>query len=88
MSAPTIETGNILKKMQDFEAQAAHWTEVRDRSTGAARRVAVTALTLIERKLKWLRGRVLGPKPPSAHTHTGRKATKAVNRQKLVQARG
>lgn len=87
MPAPVVDQTNIINKMSDLEAEAAEWRMKRDSSKGPDRLVAVTALTHIERKLKWLRGRAEGKKPEEAFTHGGRKKTKALNTQKLAEAR-
>lgn len=87
MSRPTVIPENIQQKIKDLEAEIAHWTKVRDTSSGVRRRLAQTSLTHFEARLRWYRGRAQGKKPDSAFSTPGRKATKTLNQQKLAEAR-
>lgn len=87
MPRPQIVPENISNRINEIEAEIAHWTKIRDTSSGARRRLAQTSLTHFEARLRWYRGRVEGKKAASAFSTEGRKKTKALNTQKLAEAR-
>lgn len=87
MSKLAYTPENLSPKIKQLEIEQGAWQVERDRSTGRARRLAQTALTELEARLKWYRGRVEGKKPETAFTHQGRKATKRRNAEKLAEVR-
>ncbi len=87
MPAPKIDTSAIQQKIQDLEGERANWLTTLKTAQGVQRRLAQTALTQIEARLRWYRGRSTGKKPEAAFTHGGRKTTKARNAARLAEVR-
>ena len=87
MAGPQIVPENIRNKINELEAERLHWIEARERASGVKRKLAQTALTQIEARLRWYRARVDGKKPVEAFRKPGRRATRTLNRSKLDAAR-
>ena len=81
------DTESIRNKVNNLEAERAEWLRKLETARGVQRRLVQTAITQIEARLRWYRSRAQGPKPASAHSKAGRRATKAVNSARLAEAR-
>ncbi len=80
-------TENIRNKINKLEEERQGWLKRLQTARGVDKRLAQTALTQLEARLRWYRGRAEGRKPDSAHSKAGRRATKALNTARLAEAR-
>ena len=87
MAGPKIIPENIIKKINTLEAERLSWVQQRDTSSGLQRKLAETALTQIEARLRWYRSRAGGPKYQPSFTKAGRRLTKRRNAARLSAIR-
>ncbi len=85
MLAPNDIT-SIINKINKLEAERADWLKTLATAKGVQRRLAQTALTEIDARLKWYRGRATR-KSQRNSKYADRQQTKARNRAALAEVR-
>ncbi len=87
MAGPKLVTENIPNKINTLEAERQDWLGKLPRLRGAEKRLAQTALTQIEARLRWYRGRVEGKRPTRSEPYPRRKQRWASNEARLADVR-
>jgi hypothetical protein len=78
---------SIINKINNLEAERADWLKTLASAKGVQRRLAQTALTQIEARLRWYRGRAEGKKPARNTSYQDQKARAQRNRARLSEVR-